>query len=314
MYSDVFGVSERRMLQAMIDEQRNSNVLAVAGITAAIGVAAPAYPDAALRETSPSDGAQLIEIPQVRLSFNEKLHTQFTTIKITTSSDKDVPVTQAVTDDPTVTQPLSDTPQPRPLHDRLPHRLGRRTPRLRHYDLTPAGPRTITVDRLSRRDASGGHTVIDLEPGSALYGIAAAPYGGIWFTAQGLSKIGRVTAMALLSAYGVTIGAGTRMIETNAYMDVSNSGQIYVWSSRYLGGSPSGYSGRFTDAKVTAGDSGYWLLTSAGQIYAYGDAPYLGGGAAGHTGDLAAVSGAETVPRMRARWVRRHGTSSGHDQ
>jgi hypothetical protein len=85
-------------------------------------------------------------------------------------------------------------------------------------------------------------------------------------------------------------GGGTHLIGGGAYMDVSSTGQIYAWNSRYLGGSPGGYSGRFTDAKVTAADNGYWLLTSAGQIYAYGDAAYLGGGAAGHTGDLIALA------------------------
>nr|WP_245712910.1 hydrolase [Micromonospora nigra] len=51
---------------------------------------------------------------------------------------------------------------------------------------------TRTDDRLSRRDASGDHTVIDLAPGSAPYGIAAAPDGGVWFTAPGLNQIGRI--------------------------------------------------------------------------------------------------------------------------
>jgi hypothetical protein len=97
-------------------------------------------------------------------------------------------------------------------------------------------------------------------------------------------------AGALLSSYGVVNGAGTRIINSGAYLDVSESGQVYAWNSRYLGGSPGGYSGRFTDAKATADNSGYWLLTSAGQIYAYGSARYLGGGAAGHTGDMIALA------------------------
>jgi len=97
-------------------------------------------------------------------------------------------------------------------------------------------------------------------------------------------------ATSLESAYTVVNGGGTHMIGSGAYMDVSSTGQVYAWNSRYLGGSPGGYAGHFTDAQVTAGDNGYWLLTSAGQIYAYGNAPYFGGGAAGHTGDMIALA------------------------
>ena len=64
---------------------------------------------------------------------------------------------------------------------------------------------TRTDDRLSRRDASGGHTVIDLEPGSAPYGIAAAPDGGIWFTAPGRNQIGRVTAAGDITIVDLTV-------------------------------------------------------------------------------------------------------------
>ncbi|UQU68033.1 hydrolase [Couchioplanes caeruleus] len=59
---------------------------------------------------------------------------------------------------------------------------------------------TRTDDRLTRRDASGGHTVIDLEPGSAPYGIAAAPGGDIWFTAPGRDRIGRVCAAGTVTS------------------------------------------------------------------------------------------------------------------
>ncbi|MEU1753504.1 hydrolase [Micromonospora matsumotoense] len=75
-------------------------------------------------------------------------------------------------------------------HERLPRGEGR--PML----LTVASDGVLwctrTDDRLSRRDVSGDHTVIDLAPGSAPYGIAAASDGGVWFTAPGRNQIGRV--------------------------------------------------------------------------------------------------------------------------
>jgi virginiamycin B lyase len=48
-------------------------------------------------------------------------------------------------------------------------------------------------DRLSRPDGSGGRSVIELPPGSAPYGIAAASDGDVWFSAPGVNQIGRVT-------------------------------------------------------------------------------------------------------------------------
>jgi virginiamycin B lyase len=64
---------------------------------------------------------------------------------------------------------------------------------------------TRADDRLSRRDASGGHTVIDLEIGSAPYGIAAAADGDVWFTAPGRNRIGRVTAAGTVTTVDLPV-------------------------------------------------------------------------------------------------------------
>jgi virginiamycin B lyase len=64
---------------------------------------------------------------------------------------------------------------------------------------------TRTDDRLSRRDASGEHAVIDLAPGSAPYGVAAGPDGEIWFTAPGLDQIGRLTATGDITTFDLPV-------------------------------------------------------------------------------------------------------------
>lgn len=85
-------------------------------------------------------------------------------------------------------------------------------------------------------------------------------------------------------------GGGVHMSGPNGYTDVSSSGQVYAWNGHYHGGSPTGYTGRFVDAKVTAGGGGYWLLTSIGQIYAYGNAPYRGGSPTGFGEEIVAMA------------------------
>lgn len=97
-------------------------------------------------------------------------------------------------------------------------------------------------------------------------------------------------AQSLIATYSVVNGGGTRMIGSAAYMDVSRLGQVYAWNSQFYGGSPALGADHITDAKVTGGDLGYWLLAQSGNIYAYGNAPYLGGGAVGHIGDLVALA------------------------
>ncbi|GLY04491.1 hydrolase [Actinoplanes sp. NBRC 101535] len=64
---------------------------------------------------------------------------------------------------------------------------------------------TRTDDRLVRRDTGGDYTVIELEQGSAPYGIAAAPDGGVWFTAPGRNRIGRATATGGLTLFDLPV-------------------------------------------------------------------------------------------------------------
>ena len=88
----------------------------------------------------------------------------------------------------------------------------------------------------------------------------------------------------------VTNGGGVHITGPNSYTDVSSTGQVYAWNGGYFGGSPTGYSGRFTDARMTSNNGGYWLLSSTGQIYAYGNAPYQGGSPAGYSGEIVAMA------------------------
>jgi hypothetical protein len=54
------------------------------------------------------------------------------------------------------------------------------------------------------------------------------------------------------------------------------AGQIYAYgNAQYKGGSPSGISGEIADVGYTPG-AGYVLISTSGQHYAYGDAPFIG--------------------------------------
>ncbi|MER5649295.1 M23 family metallopeptidase [Streptosporangium sp. NPDC002524] len=88
----------------------------------------------------------------------------------------------------------------------------------------------------------------------------------------------------------VVNGGGVHVTGPNSYTDFSSTGQVYAWNGGYYGGSPTGYSGRFVDGKVTSGGGGYWLLSSAGQVYAYGNAPYKGGSPTGYSQEIVAMA------------------------
>ncbi|MEU4831127.1 M23 family metallopeptidase [Streptosporangium sp. NPDC023615] len=115
------------------------------------------------------------------------------------------------------------------------------------------------------------------------------------------ANAGRGTSITGLTPTSISIGApstpeavanggGVHVTGPNSYTDVSSTGQVYAWNGGYHGGSPTGYSGRFVDAKVTSNGGGYWLLSSAGQVYAYGNAPYRGGSPTGYQQEIVAMA------------------------
>lgn len=141
---------------------------------------------------------------------------------------------------------------------------------------------------LFARWTNAAHTTFDVWHESNPTRGTVIDHNGSWLNGYVAYRYNHITGTPAIET--VDNGGGTRMVGSGAYMDVSRTGQVYAWNSRYLGGSPSLGADHITDAKVTAGDNGYWMLSQSGNIYAYGNAPYLGGGATGHTGNLVALA------------------------
>ncbi|MEU7570453.1 M23 family metallopeptidase [Micromonospora sp. NPDC049240] len=164
---------------------------------------------------------------------------------------------------------------------------------LRETPTAPLVPNGATVSRgqlightAVNGDSTGLHVHFEILKNGAFQCSANAGRGTV-ITAKTRTSI---NIGATSGAEPVTNGAGVHITGPNSYTDVSSTGQVYAWNGGYFGGSPTGYSGRFTDAKVTSDGAGYWLLTSIGQIYAYGNAPYKGGSPTGYSGEIVAMA------------------------
>ncbi|GIF05477.1 Vgb family protein [Actinoplanes siamensis] len=126
---------------------------------------------------------------------------------------------------------------------------------------------TCGDDRIGRRDASGAHTTIDLAPGSAPYGIAAAPDGDIWFTASGTNQIGRITARRTITMMDLPL-PGSRP----AMITVDSSGT--AWAALNGAGALARVRGEAVEivelpggaapVGVTAAPDGVWYADIAG--------------------------------------------------
>ncbi|WP_433788812.1 Vgb family protein [Actinoplanes sp. CA-252034] len=160
--------------------------------------------------------------------------------------------------------------------------LARVTPDGLRHEAFDARPMLLTVatdgaiwctrsdDRLVRRDTGGAHTVIEVPPGSAPYGIAAAADGGVWFTAPGLNRIGRVTTAGDLTMVDLPVpDARAAMItvaaDGSAWAALNGAGALARVSGDTVriielpgGRAPAAPVG------VAAGNSGVWYADIAG--------------------------------------------------
>jgi len=85
-------------------------------------------------------------------------------------------------------------------------------------------------------------------------------------------------------------GGGTHITGPNSVLDVSSQGHTYAWNSQSFGGNPTGYGTRISDAAGTRNAAGYWMVSTSGHIYAYGNARHLGGSPTNFGSEIVAMS------------------------
>jgi hypothetical protein len=115
-------------------------------------------------------------------------------------------------------------------------------------------------------------------------------------------RVGGLVALAgclLLALLGVTAApasAATRSfsaVDTTAdgkgYALISSAGEVYAFGSVIYRGNPAGFTGKIVGISVTADGQGYVAISSAGQVYAYGTAVYRGN-PTGFTGSITGIS------------------------
>ncbi|WP_214102966.1 CHAP domain-containing protein [Acrocarpospora catenulata] len=132
------------------------------------------------------------------------------------------------------------------------------------------GSRLLSVT--STGEAFGG-PVVHRRPGGVVGRIVDAAVtpsaGGYWL----VSSTGQVFAYGDAKPYQVEVAGEVTAIGAlpdGGYLLLGADGRVF--GKGVARREPEGFSGSFVDIEVTETGEGYWLLTSAGQIYPYGDA------------------------------------------
>ena len=73
------------------------------------------------------------------------------------------------------------------------------------------------------------------------------------------------------------------------YWLVTSVGDVYAFGDAPYLGAPGATPSPITSALHTLDGEGYWILTADGSVYAYGDAPYLDGDSGATAADHAAA-------------------------
>ena len=63
----------------------------------------------------------------------------------------------------------------------------------------------------------------------------------------------------------------------DGYWLATSTGNVYTFGDALYYGAPGNQGSAVTSAVRTPNGAGYWVLLSSGSVYAYGDAGYLGG-------------------------------------
>lgn len=115
----------------------------------------------------------------------------------------------------------------------------------------------------------------------------SAPVVGIASTASGrgywlVSADGGVFAFGDATFAGSAAGGAPRPVVGMApgpygYRLADRSGDVYAYGAGYLGGLSAGAGLSITGIAPSVDGRGYYLLGATGSVYAFGDAPYLGG-------------------------------------
>ena len=89
----------------------------------------------------------------------------------------------------------------------------------------------------------------------------------------------------------------------NGYWLITQTGNVYTFGDAPYLGAPGPQSSPITSAVATPDGNGYWILDAGGQVFPYGDAANLGSVPAGATGGLNPATAIFTTSDGNGYWV-----------